>query len=147
MEDKKNEILMVTVYADDTGLFSEEEYNYDNTTDLDVPRWVVEAWYKKHEKEFKEQAVDELNIPEEEVTFDKWFKEVYTCDDFIGFYDFCIIKGIVPRISGGDVFCKVTYEDDNDDAHIVYEGTYNECRRWCKYHEWKWMWDYDLYVV
>lgn len=147
MEDNRNEMLLVTVYADDTGLFSEEEYNYDNMTDLDVPRWVVEAWYQKHEKEFKEQAVDELNIPEEEVTFDKWFKEVYTCDDFIGFYDFCIIKGIVPRISGEDVFCKVVYEDDNDDVHIVYKGEHDECRRWCKYHEWKWMWDYDLYVV
>ena len=138
MNNKRNEMMYVTVYADDTGLFSESECDYNNMAILEVPRWVVEAWYKVHEDIFKEETSFELNIPVEEVTFDKWFNGVYICDDFsndyITFYDFCTIKGVIPNISidNENTEYKVYYENNNGIIHVVFEGTYNECKRWCK---------------
>lgn len=147
MKTNKNEMIYITMYADDSGLFSETECNRDNTVGFDVPRWILEDWYKQDEKVNKEETMDVLGVSEEEATFDKWIKEVYTHDAFIGFYEFCLIKGFVPKLLDKDVQDKVFYIDWNGNKQIVFEGTYDECRRWCKYHEWKWMWDYDLYVV
>jgi hypothetical protein len=123
MENKRNELLYVDVYADDTGLFTEEECDYNNITTLIVPRWIVEEWYKQYE---------------EEIVFDKWFREIYTCDDFIGFYDFCIVKGYIPNLLEDEVEAKVFFEDENDIEQIVYKGAYDECRRWGKQVNWKW---------
>lgn len=138
MENKRNEMLYITMYADDTGLFSEYECDRDNTVGFDIPRWILENWYKQNEKMNKEETIDELNISEEEATFDRWINEVYIHDDFIGFYDFCIIKGFVPNILNSDeeVEDKVFYEDDEGNKQIVFEGTYDECRRWCRYYNW-----------
>lgn len=149
MNNKRNEMMYVTTYADDTGLFSETECDFDNMVVLEVPRWIVEEWYKMHEDIFKEQASFELDIPEEEVTFDIWFRNVYMCEDFSGdyinFYDFCIIKGVIPNLPTDEenVQYKVFYEDDNCVTHNKFIGTYNECRRWCKLHNWNWC-RYDL---
>jgi len=92
MEDNKNEMIYITMYADDTGLFSETECNKDNTVGFDVPRWILEDWYKQYEILNKDSTMMELGVSEEEATFDRWIKEVYTHDDFIGFYDYCIIN-------------------------------------------------------
>lgn len=150
MEDNKNEMIYITMYADDTGLFSERECDFDNTVGFDVPRWILEDWYKQYEILNKDSTMMELGVSEEEATFDRWIKEVYTHDDFIGFYDFCIIKGFVPNILNSDeeVEDKVFYEDDEGNKQIVFEGTYDECRRWCKYNGWIYTdledCDYDL---
>ena len=136
MENNRNEMMYVTMYADDTGLFSETECNKD----------------KENEDLNKEQTMDELGVSEEEATFDKWIKEVYTHDDFIGFYDYCIIKGFVPNFYDeniDEIQDKVFYIDWDDNKQIVFEGTYDECRRWCKYngwtqHDWEHECDYDL---
>lgn len=37
MENKNNEMIYITMYADDTGLFGEYECNRDNTVGFDVP--------------------------------------------------------------------------------------------------------------
>ena len=138
MGNKRNEMLYITMYADDTGLFSEYECDRDNTVGFDIPRWILENWYKQNEKMNKEETMDELNISEEEATFDRWINEVYIHDDFIGFYDFCIIKGFVPNILNPDeeVEDKVYYEDNEGNKQVVFEGTYDECRRWCRYYNW-----------
>lgn len=138
MENKRNEMLYITMYADDTGLFSEYECDRDNTVGFDIPRWILEDWYKQNEKMNKEETMDELKISEKEATFDRWINEVYIHDDFIGFYNFCIIKGFVPNILNPDeeVEDKVYYEDDEGNKQVVFEGTYDECRRWCRYHNW-----------
>ena len=130
MENKRNEMLYITTYADDTGLFSERECDFDNTTTLEVPIWIVEEWYKAY-------------ISEEEITFYDWINEECTCDDFIGFYNFCIIKGIVPHINASEIDDKVFYLDDDDNKHVVFEGTYNECRRFGKMQNWSYL-EYDL---
>lgn len=149
MKDNKNEMIYITMYADDSGLFSETECNRDNTVGFDVPRWILEDWYKQDEKVNKEETIDVLDVSEEEATFDKWIKEVYTHDAFIGFYEFCLIKGFVPKLLDKDVQDKVFYIDWDGNKQIVFEGTYDECRRWCKYngwtqHDWKHECDYDL---
>ena len=149
MKTNKNEMIYITMYADDSGLFSETECNRDNTVGFDVPRWILEDWYKQDEKVNKEETMDVLDVPEKEVTFDKWIKEVYTHDAFIGFYEFCLIKGFVPKLLDKDVQDKVFYIDWDGNKQVVFEGTYDECRRWCKYngwtqHDWEHEYDYDL---
>ena len=149
MKTNKNEMIYITMYADDSGLFSETECNRDNTVGFDVPRWILEDWYKQDEKVNKEETMDILNVSEEEATFDKWIKEVYTHDAFIGFYEFCLIKGFVPKLLDKDIQDKVFYIDWDGNKQIVFEGTYDECRRWCKYngwtqHDWEHECDYDL---
>ena len=139
MEDNKNEMIYITMYADDTGLFSETECNKDNTVGFDVPRWILEDWYKQYEILNKDSTMMELGVSEEEATFDRWIKEVYTHDDFIGFYEFCLIKGFVPKLwdkNIDEIQDKVFYIDCDGNKQIVFEGTYDECRRWCKYNGW-----------
>lgn len=129
MKNNKNEMIYITMYADDTGLFSEYECDRDNTVGFDVPRWILEDWYKQDEKVNKEETMDVLDVSEEEATFDKWIKEVYTHDAFIGFYEFCLIKGFVPKLLDKDVQDKVFYIDWDGNKQIMFEGTYDECRR------------------
>lgn len=146
MENNRNEMMYVTMYADDTGLFSEYECNKDNTVGFDIPRWILEDWYKENEDLNKEQTMDELGVSEEEATFDKWIKEVYTHDDFIGFYDYCIIKGFVPNFYDeniDEIQDKVFYIDWDGNKQIVFEGTYDECRRYGRIWNWKYD-DHDL---
>lgn len=140
MENKNNEMVYVTVYADDTGLFTEEECNYCNIVDLIVPYWIIEEWYMKNENENKRATIHELHISEEEATFERWFNSVYICDDVIGFYDYCIIKGIVPNLLEHEYDnkqYKICYEDYNGNIQTLFEGTCDECRRYGKMTKWK----------
>lgn len=140
MEDNKNEMIYITMYADDTGLFSEYECNIDNTVGFDIPRWILEDWYKK------------IKLNEYYDSFDEWVYHYNTCDDFIGFYNFCLIKGFVPQIwdeNIDEIQDKVFYIDWDGNKQIVFEGTYDECRRWCRiygwtHHDWKHQCKYDL---
>lgn len=143
MENNKNEMIYITMYADDTGLFSEYECNKDNTVGFDIPRWILEEWFKFGKKENRNMGIDDYD------TFEDWYNN-YIHDELIGFYDFCIIKGFVPNILNSDeeIKDKVFYEDDEGNKQIVFEGTYDECRRWCKYNGWVYTdledCDYDL---
>lgn len=127
MENNRNEMMYVTMYADDTGLFSETECNKDNTVGFNIPRWILEEWFKIGETvEFNEGD-----------SFEDWYNS-YIHDELIGFYNFCIIKGFVPNILNPDeeIEDKVFYEDNEGNKQIVFEGTYDECRRWCRYNDW-----------
>lgn len=125
MEDKRNEMMYITMYADDTGLFSERECDFDNTAGFDVPRWILEEWFKFG----KAVGFDE------EDTFEDWYNS-YIHDELIGFYNFCIIKGFVPNLLDKEFEDKVYYEDNEGNKQVVFEGTYDECRRWCRYNNW-----------
>ena len=131
MENKRNEMLYITMYADDTGLFSERECDFDNSVGFDVPRWILEEWFKIGKKENRDMGIDDYD------TFEDWYNN-YIHDELIGFYNFCIIKGFVPNILNPDeeVEDKVFYEDNEGNKQIVFEGTYDECRRWCRYNNW-----------
>ena len=140
MNDKRNEMIYITMYADDSGLFSEDECDYDNTVGFDIPRWILEDWYKQYEILNKDSTMMELGVSEEEATFDRWIKEVYTHDDFIGFYEFCLIKGFVPKLwdkNIDEIQDKVFYIDCDGNKQIVFEGTYDECRRYGRIWDWK----------
>lgn len=134
MKDNKNEMMYITMYADDTGLFSERECDFDNTVGFKVPRWIIEEWLK----------VGEAVGFNEGDSFEDWYNS-YIHDELIGFYDFCIIKGFVPNILNPDeeIEDKVFYEDDEGNKQIVFEGNYDECRRWCRYYNWEY-YRYDL---
>jgi len=127
MEDNRNEMLYITTYADDTGLFSERECDFDNSVGFKVPRWIIEEWLKVGEA----VGFDDYD------SFEDWYNN-YIHDELIGFYDFCIIKGFVPNILNSDkeVENKVFYEDDEGNKQIVFEGTYDECRRFGKMQNW-----------
>jgi len=131
MEDKRNEIMYITTYADDTRLFNERECDFDNTVGFDVPRWILEEWFKISKKENRDMRIDYYD------TFEDWYNN-YTHDELIGFYDFCIIKGFIPNIlnPNEEVEDKVFYEDDEGNKQIVFEGTYDECRRFGKMQNW-----------
>lgn len=134
MENNRNEMMYITMYADDTGLFSERECDFDNTVGFDVPRWILEEWLKIGEAvEFNESD-----------SFEDWYNS-YIHDELIGFYNFCIIKGFVPNILNPDeeIEDKVFYEDNEGNKQIVFKGNYDECRRWCRYNNWNWC-GYDL---
>ena len=77
------------------------------------------------------------------MTFNDWVHDGYICEDFIGFYDFCIIKGIIPQIDTDEIDDKVFYLDNDNNKHIMFEGTYNECRRFGKMWNWSYL-GYDL---
>ena len=127
IENNRNEMMYITMYADDTGLFSEAECNKDNTVGFDVPRWILEEWFK----------VDEAVGFNEDDSFEDWYNS-YIHDELIGFYNFCIIKGFVPNILNPDeeIEDKVFYEDNEGNKQIVFKGNYDECRRWCRYNDW-----------
>lgn len=148
MENKNNEMVYVTVYADNTGLFTEQECECCNIVDLIVPYWITKEWYMTNEKEYKETTMDELRISEEEATFEKWFNSVCVCEDFDGFYDYCIIKGVVPNLLEEEYNTKrykICYEkpENNKDlfsetsVHVLFEGTSDECRRYGRFMKWK----------
>ncbi len=139
-------MVAVTVYADDTGLFTEEECNYCNIVDLIVPYWIVKEWYTTNEKENKESAMNELHVSEEEATFERWFNSVCICDDFIGFYDYCVVKGVIPNLleyENDNKRYKICYEDYNKNIQTLFEGTYDECRRYGRMMKWSYL-GYDL---
>lgn len=138
MDNNNNEMMYVTMYADDTGLFSEAECNKDNTVGFDIPRWILEDWFKFGKKENRDMGIDDYD------TFEDWYNS-YIHDELIGFYNFCIIKGFVPNILNPDeeIEDKVFYEDNEGNKQIVFKGNYDECRRWCRYNNWNWC-GYDL---
>ena len=125
MENKRNEMIYITTYADDTGLFSERECNFDNTAGFEVPKWIIEEWLEVREGVGFEEGD----------TFEDWY-DSYIHDELIGFYDFCIIKGFVPNLLDKEFEDKVYYEDNEGNKQVVFEGTYDECRRWCRYYNW-----------
>lgn len=89
------ELIPVCVYADSTGLYTEEEYLYWNLCDIMFPKWIVMKWYEGCKKTFKRKTAYELGVPESEVTFDMWYNDVYTADDTEGLYDFAVGFGFV----------------------------------------------------
>ena len=82
--EERNDMLRVLVYADTTGLFTEEEMSQDNCCDLLFPRWMVEEWYNNFSEGFYDK---------EEYPFDRWYYEEYTADDTDGLYAFCVERG------------------------------------------------------
>lgn len=93
MEKIHEEMMLMTVWADSTHQYTETECDRDNMVDIELPRRLVYDYYKNHEAEFVAETMDELRIPKEECTFDKWAKEVYTCMDTDELFDYARMHG------------------------------------------------------
>ena len=92
-EDGKEEHLLtplsiigmnIGMYADQTGLFTEEDLDNDNTYNVDVPFDLWREWCKLLSKE-QGRVIDPIA-----------FEDEYTYDSTVGFYDFCMERGYEP---------------------------------------------------
>lgn len=90
--------MIIGMYADQTGLFTEEELNFDNWCEVDIPEEILRKWYT--ENNLAEGTAYELRKPIEDVTFEDWFYEVSQGDDTDGLYRFSVENGYVPHIIG-----------------------------------------------
>lgn len=135
-ENPEDKLVSVGMYADTTGLLSDDEMLYDNWVDVLVPVRLVKKWYE--ENNLAEDTANELEIPVSECTWEKWLNEVSWGEDTDGLYDFCIANGYTPDINMIDDENYVFYRDKYNYKYIIYEGTTNECRKFCRENEWKW---------
>lgn len=131
---KNEKLIPVCIYCDSTGLFSEEECNGDNLTDMLFPAWIIEAWYKENEKVFAFKCEAEGY----EANLYNWYTEVYTANDTDGLYDFAVEKGYDPVFDmSANVQDAVIYENLEYETVVVFTGDYLECRKWAREHDWK----------
>lgn len=73
-------MIYVCVYCDSTGLYTEEECDFDNMTYLQFPESIVKEWFDfKGYGKFTE--------------FHRWLSDEYTCDDTDGLYQFALDRG------------------------------------------------------
>ena len=91
--DEMEEMVLVTLYCDSTGLYNEDEINKDNLCELMFPKALVEDWYYMSLDDFTEETANELGLEADECTFDMWFEDVYVADDMDGFYQFAVDRG------------------------------------------------------
>ena len=137
-------LVQVGMYADQTGLFNEDEIMYDNWVDVLIPARLVKKWYE--ENNLAEDTASELEIPASECTWRKWLNEVSYGDDTDGLYDFCIANGYTPDIDMSEDKNSVFYRDECNYKYYVYQGTTNECRKFCRENDWEWC-GYDLELL
>ena len=135
-------LIEIGIYADQTGLFSESELNRDNWCEIYIPENILRKWYETND--LAKGTAEELRIPMEEATLERWVNEVSSGDDTDGLYDFCITNGYTPKLTY-DGPSYVFYRDDCNYKYIVFEGTYNECREFARECDWKHD-DYELEV-
>lgn len=93
MEKTSEEMILVDVYADTTGQYTQEECDWDNICTIDIPRLIVYGYYKEHEAEFVAETMNELSIPRAECTFDNWYHSVYTCCDTDNLFQYAVVRG------------------------------------------------------
>lgn len=129
-------MLSVCIYADSTGLFKESECDSCNLVYMNFPEEIVRKYYEQNKEDFIEETSYELGIPEDECTFEDWYKSVYTAEDTNELYDFAIENGCIPKF-GVEDHDAVFYRDDDNFKYIVFEGTYGECRQFGKENDWE----------
>lgn len=89
----KEKMIYVDIYADTTGQYSEDEVFYCNCVSVQIPERIVRLWYE--ENFGQEEKLYFCGDPFEN-TFETWLKEVYTCDDTDGLYQFSVKHGYCP---------------------------------------------------
>lgn len=101
----QEKIITVGMYADQTGLFSDEvvnamlngEYGFEgNWVEMEMPEWIVRHWYERRKNDFDKETAKELDIPVNEATFEDWINKVYVGEDMDGLYEFAINNGVQP---------------------------------------------------
>lgn len=123
-----NKLLYVEMYLSETpfdGLMAFDNGD-DNKFGFTCTEEIVREWYAMHEEEFIEEQMDELDISEEECSFENWFYRTYVMDDFDGFYDF-----IMDRSQEVTEVCPHCDTENNYTAYECngYVATCKECGR------------------
>ena len=80
--------MIITVYADSTGLFTEEFCNRNNLINIEVSRQTVFEFYRH---EYNPEAAPEYH-------FENWLDE-YTADDTTELWDYATREGDSPKVS------------------------------------------------
>ena len=88
-------MIVIGMYADQTGLYTEDELAWDNWCELEIPERIVRQWYEAND--LAKETAEELCIPIEEATFERWLNEVYNGDDTDGLYLYSIANGYTPK--------------------------------------------------
>ena len=90
--------MYMTVYADTTDLFTEDELEETgcNLVDLDIPDNIVRAYYEQHKEDCDADTNNDLGVPLDQCTFEQWQEEVYTADGTMELYYFAIEHGYIP---------------------------------------------------
>lgn len=76
----ERDLLYMTIYCDTTGLYTEDEINKDNLTEIAFPRWIVKEWFEQSDEK-------------ELYSFEKWLEELYDADSTDGLYQFALDRG------------------------------------------------------
>lgn len=132
MEEKMIEIGM---YADQTGLFSESEVDSENWCEMLFPEWLVRKWFE--ENQLANETAQELKIPIEEATFERWLNDVSYSGDTDGIYWYALQHGVTPTFNIGGAHY-VFWRDDDNFKTMVFEGSYDECREFAKKNDFIW---------
>ena len=117
--DWEEKLIEVTLYCDTTGLFTEDECDSENLTEMLFPEWLVRKWY--------EETADK----EAYGSYKDWLENC-TAEDTDGLYDYALSLGFIPSF-GIDYSARVM----NEIGEPVFTGGYDECRRYGKMHGWE----------
>ncbi len=90
----EKEFYYITVYADNTGWYTEEELIKSNMVDIKVPRKLAYEWYYNN-SDLKETTKREL--PRSECTFEDWLYKVSDCDQTDSLFQWLLDHGFTPR--------------------------------------------------
>lgn len=131
---------MVCLYCDSTGLFSEEECDEDNLCDMLFPQEILREWYRTNEDAFMEASPEVIKGKLQEMKDDAWkywFDFYSTAEDTDGLFQFALDRGVTPKFGVlGNFHVYSVVEGGNRKS--IHNGTYDDCRWFCREHGWKW---------
>lgn len=91
------EVLIITVYSDEPGVFTEDFCDRVGMIEIKVPKEIVYDFFIDECLEgFRNESDDKDGITDEGY-FEDWLLE-YTCDDTMGLWGYAIEHGIAPQI-------------------------------------------------
>jgi hypothetical protein len=82
----KEKLIYVDIYADTTGQYTEAEIIRCNCVSVQIPERIVRQWFEEKAKPNYDWGPD----------FKEWLKDLYTCDDTDGLYQFSVDHGYCP---------------------------------------------------
>lgn len=89
-EEIAEDMVSVCLYADSTGLYTDDEIDECNVAYILFPYDIVEAYYI-------EVIAPAFGFePEGDMYFDRWFNEEYIADDMDKLTDFAKSRGFIP---------------------------------------------------
>ena len=92
MDKKKDKLMKVTMYADQTGQYTEDEIMWCNCVEVEIPESILREFYEE-----MGCAIDFTgDYSDIEPSFENWIHCVYDNDSTEGLYDFAVQRGFMP---------------------------------------------------